>query len=82
MCSDATRLPFSQQKVVLIPRVPDVFLACGGDFRCWPKAEAARKNFRAGHYKDLQKLAHRVWSQMYLKINDCLNGVVALMVEG
>ena len=41
MCSDATRLPFSQQKVVLIPWVPDVFLASGGDFRCWPKADTS-----------------------------------------
>ena len=24
----------------LVPWVPDVFLACGGNFRCWPKAEA------------------------------------------
>ena len=23
-----------------IPWVPEVFLACGGNFRCWPKAEA------------------------------------------
>ena len=24
----------------LVPWVPEVFLACGGNFRCWPKAEA------------------------------------------
>ena len=23
-----------------VPWVPEVFLACGGNFRCWPKAEA------------------------------------------
>ena len=23
-----------------LPWVPEVFLACGGNFRCWPKAEA------------------------------------------
>ena len=25
-----------------LPWVPEVFLACGGNFRCWPKAEATR----------------------------------------
>ena len=34
-----------------LPWVPEVFLACGGNFPCWPKAEAtsgeaARKTFR------------------------------------
>ena len=24
----------------VLPWVPEVFLACGGNFRCWPKAEA------------------------------------------
>ena len=35
-----------------LPWVPEVFLACGGNFRCWPKAEATSgEAFRAGHYK-------------------------------
>ena len=34
--------------------VENVSVAGGGNFRCWPKAETARKKaFRAGHYKDL-----------------------------
>ncbi|CAH3176526.1 unnamed protein product, partial [Porites evermanni] len=42
--------------------VPEVFLACGGNFRCRPKAEAtsgeaARKT--AGHYKDLTETGNR-----------------------
>ena len=35
-------------------RVENVSVECGGNFRCWRKAETARKKaFRAGHYKDL-----------------------------
>ena len=46
-----------------LPWVPEVFLARGGNFRCWPKAdtssavEAARKN--SGHYKDLTETGNR-----------------------
>ena len=29
------------EKVLLIPWVPEVFLACGGNFRCWPKADTS-----------------------------------------
>ena len=36
-----------------LPWVPEVFLACGGNFRCWPKA------FRVGHYKDLTETGNR-----------------------
>ena len=25
--------------MILLPWVPEVFLACDGNFRCWPKAE-------------------------------------------
>ena len=25
--------------ILLVPWVPEVFLACDGNFRCWPKAE-------------------------------------------
>ena len=54
-----------------LPWVPEVFLAYGGNFRCWPKAdtsspvgrsyggEAARNIFRAGHYKDLTETGNR-----------------------
>ena len=38
-----------------LPWVPEVFLTCGGNFRCWPKAET----FRAGHYKDLTETGNR-----------------------
>ena len=24
-----------------VPWVPEVFLACGGNFRCWPKADTS-----------------------------------------
>ena len=24
-----------------LPEVTEVFLACGGDFRCWPKADTS-----------------------------------------
>ena len=39
---------FTSPTIVRLPWVPEVFLACGGNFRCWPKAEgtsgeAARK---------------------------------------
>ena len=36
-----------------LPWLPEVFLACGGNFRCWPKA------FRAGHCKDLTETGNR-----------------------
>ena len=42
-----------------VPWVPEVFLACGGNFRCWPKADTSsavdRSHERrsAGHYKNL-----------------------------
>ena len=32
-----------------LPWVPEVFLACGWNFRCWPK----------GHYKDLTETGNR-----------------------
>ena len=25
----------------VLPWVPEVFLACGGNFRCWPKADTS-----------------------------------------
>ena len=37
----------------LLPWVPEVFLTCRGNLRCWPKAEAA------GHYKDLTETGNR-----------------------
>ena len=41
-----------------LPWVPEVFLACGGKFRCWPKADTFSA-FRAGHYKDLTETGNR-----------------------
>ena len=38
-----------------IPWVPEVFLACGRNFRCWPKAEATS----VGHYKDSTETGNR-----------------------
>ena len=35
-----------------LPWVPEVFLACGGNFWCWPKP-------RAGHYKDSTETGNR-----------------------
>ena len=47
-----------------LPWVPEVFLACGGNFRCWPKADTSSAvgrshEFRAGHYKDLTETGNR-----------------------
>jgi len=39
-----------------LPWVPEVFLACSGNFLCWPKAEAARKTFARVTIKTWQKL--------------------------
>ena len=52
---------------VNLPWVPKVFLACGGNFRCWLKADTSsavgrsreKKAFRAGHYKDLTETGNR-----------------------
>ena len=41
-----------------LPCVPEVFLACGGNFRCWPKAEATSGE-AASHYKDLTETGNR-----------------------
>ena len=66
------RLQIKSLLVCSVPWVPEVFLACGGNFRCWPKAEATsgeaarktfrfsvRKAFRAGHYEDLTETGNR-----------------------
>ena len=39
-----------------LPWVPGFFLACGGNFWCWQKAEAA---CRVGHYEDLTETGNR-----------------------
>ena len=39
---------------LLIRWVPEVFLACGRNFRCWPKADTS-----SGHYKDLTETGNR-----------------------
>ena len=45
----------------ILPWVPEVFLACSGNFRCWPKADtsSAVGRSRAGHYKDLTETGNR-----------------------
>ena len=47
-----------------VPWVPEVFLACGGKFRCWPKADTSSavgrsREKNAGHYKDLTEIGNR-----------------------
>ena len=44
-----------------VPWVPEVILACGRNFRCWPKADtsSAVGRSRAGHYKDLTETGNR-----------------------
>ena len=46
---------------ITLPWVPEVSLACGGNFRCWPKADtsSALGRSRAGHYKDLTETGNR-----------------------
>ena len=39
-----------------LPWVPEVFLSCSGNFRCWPKADTSSA---AGHYKDLTETGNR-----------------------
>ena len=50
----------TREKITL-PWVPEVFLACVGNFRCWPKADtsSALGRGRAGHYKDLTETRNR-----------------------
>ena len=38
--------------------IPEVFLAYGGNFRWWPKAEATSSE-AASHYKDLTETGNR-----------------------
>ena len=58
----AKGLLFSQ---AVIPWVPEAFLAYGGNFRCWPKADISSaeatsgETFCAGHYKDLTETGNR-----------------------
>ena len=61
--------PFCSDALVSPPNlyppcwVPEVFLACGGNFRCWPKADTssavARSHERRSHYKDLTETGNR-----------------------
>ena len=46
--------------------------ACGGSFRCWPKAEA----FRADHYKDLTETGNRA-----RKVSGTQGMIVAVVIE-
>ena len=48
----------------LLPWVPEVFLACGGNFRCWPKTDTSSAvgrshDWRSGHYRDLTETGNR-----------------------
>ena len=36
-----------------IPWIPEVFLACGGNFRCWPKADTSSAVGRSGERRRL-----------------------------
>ena len=47
-----------------LPWVPEVFLTCGRNFRCRPKADAAsavgrRREKNAGHFQDLTETGNR-----------------------
>ena len=53
-CVTLPTVNFASKVEFWVPWVPEVFLAHGGNFRCWPKAEAARKN-----YKDLTETGNR-----------------------
>ena len=63
-----------------LPWVPEVFLACGGNFRCWPKADTSSAVGRSReknaflHYKDLTETGNRArkvsgtqgtWQQLF-----------------
>ena len=37
--SSLEQAAFWQQVVCCLPWVPEIFLACSGNFRCWPKAD-------------------------------------------
>ena len=41
MLGRATLKKFERVACEAIPRVPEVFLACGGNFRCGPKADTS-----------------------------------------
>ena len=48
----------------ILPWVPEVFLACSGNFRCWPKADTSSavgrsREKNAGHYEDLTETGNR-----------------------
>ena len=67
--SSKTGLNSNPDSGFFLPWVPEVFLACGGNFRCWPKAEAARKTFafRAGPYQAVRVTTHKgAWVKLLL----------------
>ena len=45
----------------ILPWVPEVFLACSGNFRFWPKADTSRPKMcrPSGHYTDLTETGNR-----------------------
>ena len=64
--SEITQSPTLKVRLVapkIIPWVPEVFLAYGGNFRCWPKADTSsavgRSHERRSHYKDLTETGNR-----------------------
>ena len=59
-------LAFSVPASFSSPWVPEVFLACGGNVRCWPKADTSsavgrsrEKNFLRWSQKDLPEIGNR-----------------------
>ena len=39
----------------MVPWVPEVFLACGGNFRCWPKADTSLAVGRSHEWRSREK---------------------------
>ena len=63
--------PFIQHSTLILPWVPEAFLAYGGNFRCWPKAEAtsgeaARKNLWHGAV-----LFTVIYTPIRLEVSNC-----------
>ena len=70
--SKETRWQAQSSKVALawsiLPWVPEVFLACGGNFRCWPKPETALEKSlapRVGQFRGRRKSLKAAWVNRY-----------------
>ena len=62
MCFKTIHLPMGVASQ--LPWVPEVFLACGGNFRCRPKSNTAsavgrRREKNVGHFQDLTETGNR-----------------------